>query len=515
MSPGCLHVGCRTDPYYDLGMLTLETPTRLRITGSFQGIWSAGELAKLRMHLSYIDKSNDYAIHKLKKSPWASKENIKELEAARKQCLLFEDEHGFYTNSGMTGALLKAGFGPGLNQVVYPDPTPLAWLEKPINEMWPFQATSLELLLAAKHGAVEIATGLGKTFIILHLVRQLGLKTVVMAPSISIANQILADFTKYLGRKYVGQFFDGKKESHKKIVIAVAASLNNIDVNSDVDNEHYINLSKTDVFVADESHQCAAKTLASICLTLMIDVPYRFFFSATQLRNDGQELLLTSIIGPTVYSMTLQEGVDQGYLAKPEFYMVELESRVNFKSADPNKMTRRHLLYNPDVIKEAANIANSTCHLGQQVLILIDELEQFAHLLPNLQFRAGFAHAAQGKSKAKIAPAFQKSDPTALVTEFNAGKLPILIGTSCIGCGTDVKANAVTINLVGGRSEIQVRQGAIGRSTRKHPTVKKTTCSIIDFDVVNVPITHRHAKERAAIYDYEYGPVRRVQASLS
>lgn len=487
------------------------------------------------MHLSYIDKSNDYQIHQLKNSPWRNEKTdatIKQLEAARKQSLLFEDEKGLYTHSGMLAPLLEAGFGPQSLQINYPDPTPLPWAEKPIFEMWPFQRVGVERLLQVKHGAVEIATGLGKTFMILHLVRQLGLKTVIMAPSISIANQILRDFTFHLGKKYVGQFFDGKKESHKRIVVAVAASLANIDVPSKMDvkdgcqtsmidvkdgcqDEHYINLSKTDVFVADESHQCAAKTLASICLTLMIDVPYRFFFSATQLRNDGQELLLQSIIGPTVYSMSLQEGVDQGFLAKPDFIMVELNSRVNFQSRDPNKMTRKHLLYNPDVIQEAANIANATCTLGKQVLILIDELEQFSHLLPHLQHRVGFAHAAQGKSKAKIAPAYQKSDPTALVTEFNAGKLPILVGTSCIGCGTDVKANAVTINLVGGRSEIQVRQGAIGRSTRKHPPVDKTSCRIIDFDVTNVPITHRHARERAAIYEYEYGPIRRIQIGPS
>ncbi len=488
------------------------------------------------MHLTYMDKSNDYQIHQLKNSPWRNEktdETIKQLEAARKQRLLWEDEKGLYTHSGMLAPLLAAGFGPWSSEVVYPDPTPLPWKEKPLYEPWAFQRVGVERLLQVKHGAVEIATGLGKTFMILHLVRQLGLKTVIMAPSISIAKQILKDFKHHLGIKYVGQFFGGKKESHKRIVVAVAASLANIDVPSKMDvkdgcqtsmidvkdgcqDEHYINLSKTDVFIADESHQCAAKTLASICLTLMIDVPYRFFFSATQLRNDGQELLLQSIIGPVVYTKSLQEGVDEGFLAKPIFHMVELESTVNYKSKDPNKMTRKHFLYNPDVIQEAANIANATCTLGKQVLILIDELEQFSHLLPHLQHRAGFAHAASGKeSKGKIPPQYQDSDPTKLVDEFNAGKLPILVGTSCIGCGTDVKSNAVTINLVGGRSEIQVRQGAIGRSTRKHPPVGKTSCSIIDFDVTNVPITHRHASERAAIYEYEYGPIRRIQIGPS
>src|SRR5271165_7639842 len=103
-------------------MLTLETPTKLRIS-----LTPEQSLKELRMHLSYIDKSNDYQIHQLKNSPWRNEktdETIKQMEAARKQCLLFEDEKGLWTYSGMALSLVVAGFGPTSNEVVYPPPTP-------------------------------------------------------------------------------------------------------------------------------------------------------------------------------------------------------------------------------------------------------------------------------------------------------------------------------------------------------------------------------------------------------
>ena len=54
-------------------------------------------------------------------------------------------------------------------------------------------------------------------------------------------------------------------------------------------------------------------------------------------------------------------------------------------------------------------------------------------------------------------------------------------------------------------SEIEVRQD-IGRGTRKTDT--KSDCIVVDFDVENEEDLHRHAKDRAEIYEDIYGPVR-------
>ncbi len=83
----------------------------------------------------------------------------------------------------------------------------------------------------------------------------------------------------------------------------------------------------------------------------------------------------------------------------------------------------------------------------------------------------------------------------------NEGKLKLLVGTSCITTGTDIKAVKAIIYLQGGKSEIQVKQ-CIGRGTRKPEG--KLDCYFIDFDVSNIDVTHRHAEGRKKIYQDVY-----------
>ncbi len=349
-------------------------------------------------------------------------------------------------------------------------------------------------------------TGLGKTFVLLHLLRTLGLKAVVMAPSKSIAMQIYDECAKALGTKYVGLFGNGKKQSNKLITVAIAASLTNVEEGT----QAWDDLSKAQVFIADESHLCPAQTLSKVCFGLLQNASYRFFFSGTQMRSDGLGLVLDAITGPMVMSMTVKEGVDQGFLAKPIFRMISMNSKLNYDSSDANAMTRVHLYYNPEVNAAAGNVANQAVGLmGKQTLILVDEIEQFMHLLPHLRHEARFAHGGvNAGNKGKLAEKYHDSDPKALVAEFNAGKFPILVGTSCVAIGTDFKGVECCIYLRGGKSEVEVKQ-SVGRCTRK--VGDKEECLFVDFAIRNVPILDRHAKARQEIYEEIYPSYREMK----
>lgn len=476
----------------------------------------------LRTGLTYTDQKAQYQYLRFKKLGinWYDEdvyqEKLKEFKDKTKVCLLNQDNSGTWVLSGFRPYLESKLRVPVTSRITYPDPQLLPWDRSPAFQMHPYQAQALEKLLEVRHGGVQMGTGLGKSFIIANLVKRLGLKVVVMAPSSSITEQLLRDFTTWFGKKNVGAYYDGKKEVKKLITIGTAQSFTRIKPGSGAWKE----LQKTQVFIADESHLCPAKTLASVCFGLMAPVPYRFFFSATQMRNDGADLLLDGITGPIVYEMTVREGVDQGYLAKPCFKMFRAPMNGSFWSLDPNEMTRHHLFYNPHVIQSIARIANTAVTAGMPVLILIDEVEQFTKLLPYLRHRAGFAHGALNEdNRPKVPSEYHASDPNALVDEFNAGKLPILVGTSCISTGTDIKAVKLLVYWQGGKSEIQVKQ-AIGRATRLAPG--KTQCHVVDFWVEDFQMdgngknkwgpVGRHAKVRHEIYNDLYGPV--VDAEL-
>lgn len=447
-------------------------------------------------------KNATYLLQKM--GPDRFNEELQAKKAATKKCLLFCDEISHYSYAGLAPYLSKKLNLPVENLVKYPKPKKVAWLNPPSYQPYPYQTMSHDYLLEARHGGVEIGTGLGKSFIIQNLLRTIGLKTIVMTPATNISEQLYETYVQAFGKKLVGKFFGGKKESGKLFVIANAQSLTNVEEGS----EHWEKLSSAQVFIADESHQCPAATLESVCFGLVAKAPYRFFFSATQMRNDGKDLLLDGITGKIVYTKTVKEGVDEGYLSKPVFRLVKVRSDSSYQSKDANSMTRTHLFYNDNVVKRFAAIANQAVEAGMPTLILIEEVEQFTKILPYLRHRAAFAHGPLADNKSKVPEPYWDSNPSELVKEFNEGKIPILVGTSCISTGTDIKAVKMLIYWQGGKSEIQVKQ-AIGRTTRKFPG--KTICTIVDANVYNVDIMNRHLEARKKIYFELYPNVKEIE----
>lgn len=491
-------------------MLKIKTPALVTIVAHDD------QIDKLKHLLSYPDKGIEFQISKFKQNRWAKermgeeafKEHIEELKAQRMVCLLSEKNGEYSTYSGLASYLADELGTTIENEIQYPKYAEIPWNKTPEFSLYPYQTEALNKLLEAKHACVEIGTGLGKSYIILHLVKELGLKAIIMAPYNNIAQQLYDDFAKYFGVKYVGAYFGGKKQFNKLFVIASGQSLTRLEPG----DEAYEVLKKSQIFICDESHFTPAATLEKVCLGLMANAPYRFFFSATQLRNDGSGLLLQGITGPNVYTMTVKEGVDHNppYLAKPIFRMITTSSDSAYENKkDVLEMERNHLFYNKKVLSIAADIANrSVSLLGHPVLILVEEMEQFAKLLPLLKHKVAFAHGGVTEdNRDKIPVAYHKSDPPELVKQFNAGEIPILVGTSCVSTGTNFKAVKSLIYLQGGRSEVQVRQ-ALGRSTRLFGD--KIACVIYDFDVDNISAMHRHATERRAIYDEIYGPVQDI-----
>lgn len=516
--------------------IRIVSPTKARL----EGYESRANI--VRKALTYHDKKVDYEVKRLKKpfnfkklveehgSKEAALEFIKDLNATRFQSLLFEDSEGLWTYSGLAQRVANQFNDAIVREVQFPEHKLLPWQNEPDKKPRDYQIEAHDALMAVGHGAVEMGTGLGKSFILQLLTRTIGLKTVIMAPSVSIARQLFDEIEHHFGKKKVGLYGDGKKDFKKQIVVGIGASLTRIEKDSPTWEE----LSKAQVFIADESHQTPAKTLADVCFGLLENAPYRFFFSGTQIRNDGLDLVLEGITGPIVYRMTVQEGVDKGWLAKPLFTMFEVDvgpcprcdgtgvfkndechscngsGQNSFWSEDSNALTRAYLFYNPKVIKLAADIANKSVRLlNRPVLILVEEMEQFTRLLPYLEYEARFAHGGVTKDNAARLPeAYHDSDPKKFVAEFNEGTVKILVGTSCIATGTDIKAAKHIIYLRGGASAIEVRQ-SVGRGTRLFGD--KKDCYFTDFDVVDVEALHRHSETREAICSDIYAPVRRIK----
>lgn len=423
------------------------------------------ELHEVRNMLTYVNtqaqaearrhKHATWFINKFGRELW--QEKLDELEAKVEVCLLEGDR----TLSGFVPRLRERGY-TGYDFVA-PEYTNRPVVCRDRKQGRYYQVDAVEAAVEARHCAISLPTGSGKSWIIEELLRRIGLKAVVVAPTESIASQLYKELCRVFGRNRVGFYGDGKKDSKKDIVVGIAAGLYRVDEES----PHYDTLRNRDVFIFDESHLAPANSFKKICLGFGATAAYRFFLSATQFRNDGADLLLEGITGPVVYEKGFAELVAEGFLAKPNHYGFIFESPHTYFSKRTEDMQDRHFYDNVELHMAAADVANQFWRLDNRpVVILVDHVAQFMKILPRLRIRTGFAHGTLDKKQKETVPEeFRSDDTEALVDAFNAGELPCLVGTSCIATGTDLRPTGTLINMQGGKSEIKWRQGR-GRATR-------------------------------------------------
>lgn len=464
-------------------MMRVEEPTKVLIPTDDE---------KVRRFLTYNDRSVQYQMHKLRQNfRWKSGDpegfdaRMEALKAQSKKTLMFHDPDGRpYTYSGLVPELQQQFGWQTDTGIIYPESKPLPWNKPPVFDQRPYQVSAFSALLNARHAATELPTAAGKTSIIVQLVKHHGLKTLVVTPSKSITLQIYDEMVERFGLKYVGMYGGTKKQFNKLITVCTAQSLTRLQPGSP---EHEA-LSKTDVLVFDECHTTPAQTFESVCMGIASKAPYRYFVSATQTRIDGSEILLKGITGPIVYRKTFRELVEEGWLARPIFRVFKVNSYGNANRQDVNKETRAQLFCNPNVAAMASDLAVKAATIGnRQVLILVDEYSQYDLLKNYLKhdhiFVCGKTH---------------QDDRKEAIRKFNAGEIKMLVGTSAISTGVDLKPVGCLIYLQGGTSEIQVKQ-ALGRGTRIVPGKKDVW--MIDFLVVGSKAMERHARARMGIYE--------------
>lgn len=483
--------------------ITISTPTKAFVD------CTPNELHDLRKALTYTNTSVAHQVKRHGQNFWWKNRNLDtwqyhmdELRKDLKKCLVFEEDGRNYIRPGsipyLTGFELEVE-----NSVVYPKSKPIPWLKPLPFKLHPEQEESCSKLTEILHGNVSLCTGFGKTAAILKLCRDFGLKTVVMVPSKSIFEELLEKLEFHFGKKYIGTFGAGKKKLGKLITLCIGDSLTNVEP----ETEEWSFFGDTQLFIADESHDTAAETLEKVCHGVLSNSPYRFFFSATQLRNDGSGPLLQSIIGKTVCSLTTAEAVKKGYICDHDFRIVAVESsNPSVDQADPLAQKREHFLKNRNIANFTAKLANAMASIDKGTLVLVEELSQISMLVPLLKYPYAIAHSEKRKERL-LELGIEKVDNKESVEKFNRGEVKILIGTSCIATGTNIFPCHNLVNWVGGASPIRTKQGAVGRGVRHGHSnpwasnwIEKKKCTIYDFDVEDHPTMTRHLEARMVCY---------------
>jgi superfamily II DNA or RNA helicase len=477
------------------------------VQGYIQG--TSEEITKLGDQMYYRNSAKYFELNKFLQRSWLRDRDPDEFDRQKKELesqvyvsLLYKEGSRYF---------IRPGFIPYIkgieliinNHIKYPTAKPMSW-KKPLEfTPYEYQQQSLDRLLEVKHGCVSLATGLGKSLILLMLTQKLGLDTVIVTPSQSIFSELFKLFQFHLGEKNVGAFGDGKKDIKKKITVTIAKSLTMLKEGTPA----YDFFKNKKVFIGDESHQIAAETLAKVAHGVLSEVPYRFLLSATQTRGDGGVKFLQSIIGKEVINMNVEEGIQGGFLCPLKFKIIPTTSPSSAYRSDPIECKRLHFLRNENIAKITAQIANAKWEAREEsTLILVEELGQIAMLASRLTVPFTYVHSASKKDAGVWG--LKQVDPQEEIERFNNGEVKVLIGTRSVSTGVNFYPNANTINWVGGSSEITCFQGSMGRSTRKlenskykHLHKPKPFCTIYDFDVKNQSILENQLKKRIKFYE--------------
>lgn len=353
-------------------------------------------------------------------------------------------------------------------------------------------------------GDFTVTHNSGKSACLLSICRESGLRTAIVAPSRAIFNELVEKFEYHLGKGNIGKFGDGHKKIGKKITICIGDSLCNVKSGS----EEWKFFSELEMLCVDESHCWGSSTLEEVCHGIFSEVPYRYFFSATQTRGDGSLKLLQSIIGKTVHTLTTREAIEGGYICPHDFRIVRIESSdPNLTSTDPLEIKRQLFLRNRNIAAFSAKLANSMASRNENTLILVEELSQIAMLSKLITVPFGYAHS-ETKKERLVELGLEKADTQEQIDRFNRNEIKVLIGTSTIHVGCNIFPMTNTINWIGGASEIKTRQAAIGRSIRlpqANPHASKcgtkSKVTIWDFDIVGNFVLERHLESRMEIYN--------------
>ncbi len=482
----------------------IKTPTRAYVYDA-----TDQELKDLKKALSYINTSARFQYNNLKYSYGKSnsdkewyQERLQEHKTKMYRCILYFDK-GYYIAPGSLSYLPKKFKFTVENQIQYPKRKKFIWAKKIPFTPYQHQTDAVTKLIDIKHGHIEYGTGSGKSLILLTYVREMGIPSVILTPSKSIARELYVLFQTHLGKSLVGLFGDGKKEM-RKITIAINRSVSLVKPNT----KAWDHFSQKQVMAVDEAHTFSSTELEKTNNNILKDVPFRIYCSGTILRGDGGEKLLYSIVGPCVAKLSVKDAIEQGFLCPLKFKIIKTTSSRNQYIKDSAKNQRIHLLRNDNVARLVGKTASALWKVKQESsLILVRELSQIANLLKYIpkDISVGYVHSGSKKDADKVG--INKVNLTEEVLRFNKGETKILIGTSSIWVGTNLYPTHNVFNAFGSTSETYIRQGPLGRATRllqlsefKDFHKPKPFSRIWDIDIANNEQLRKQLEKRLEMY---------------
>lgn len=356
-----------------------------------------------------------------------------------------------------------------------------------------YQKEALEIAFQKENGVLSLCTGTGKTLLAVYLIHRFAASSLIVVPSSAILTQFYDILVKYFGKAKVRLLNTKNSSTKTKYPIQIAT----YQTLASLKKKKLLQQAISDVgfLLMDEAHHSSAKSIMDL-LEDFNHIYYRFAASATYTRNDSSMLSLLGFMSSIIYDYPYNKAVEDKFLVPLNFVFLKVPGRRPSNFIDePGPLFIKELstnTSNKDFFKLVGDICIK-CN-NKQVLILVNRKEALGEQLYSYLMNNNINVAyLSGDNK--------KEEVQDTINKFNNKELSILIGTSILGEGVDIRSADCLINCQFTKSEIQIMQ-ALGRVARLYPN--KQSATVYDFNFVGTKYLSKHANIRLNLYKSKF-----------
>ncbi len=320
------------------------------------------------------------------------------------------------------------------------------------------------------------ATGSGKTIAALGAIARLGLRALVLVPTIDLARQWAREAARVLGVEAALCVGGAWSDAAAGLTIATPETA----------LRHTKRLGAFGVLVVDECHGFATRRRI-FSLIGKIPARYRLGLTAT-LPSDHRGGLLLTTFGPVGFRFGVDAAIEAGTVLAPE--RVAVPSSFSFPYTGPESWAPMldALAADEERIALVSSVVAERC-AGRLALVLSARLAHLEGIRGALE--------ARGVRVAVVAGNVPSAQRRAALEAARAGQLDALLGSTVADEGLDLPELGAVVLTFPSRSESRLLQ-RIGRCLR--PSPGKPTPIVFDVEDHGVGPLRSQARQRAAIF---------------
>jgi superfamily II DNA or RNA helicase len=324
------------------------------------------------------------------------------------------------------------------------------------HELRDYQKKAVREIQESGGGTIFLPTGAGKTLVMLRLIYEYNLPCLIIVHTKELLYQWEKNIKACFNGRIPGLIGDGHLQ-WDPVTVAMVQTLSQKIVKDKMDNIDY------PILCVDETHHAPSNTVYMVAMHT--NSPCRIGASATPTRVDGAEKKIWAATGEIKTTVSAEELIDSGVLARPSFVFLTPPPMSVGRSAHYADAYTQAIVINEErnnlIIKKAIEFSKR----GDTVYVhvsRIDHGEILSERIPGSVFLCGKDNTTKRQG---------------ILNKYNKGDIKVLVST-LLGEGCDVPRIDSFIAASGGKSEIGTIQRA-GRALRT--TDKKKTATIVDF----------------------------------